>query len=315
MRRAARCIALALSLALALASPSRSHAGVPVRVSTLVHNLQTARGLVFDSSGRLYVTLRTPGRIYRCTPPDTTMSLWSLGYLDPIEMVFDDAGFMYVVDFGSAVGNGFIWKVTSAGVRSSFAVIPNPSAIVRDADGNFYVGEYYNQKIDKITPAGVVSTYVPVIGAAGARLSMLNLDTDGTLYAGMLNPGVIYKIGPGGSPVTVFNSSMASCVGFVRGADGNWYASSYDNQEIWQISPAGVAQLVAGVHGVTGRTDESSPPCDGTLARFNWPAGMTTHDGAIYIAEWANADVRMFMVGCDDPTLHSTWGRLKAIYH
>jgi len=310
MRRTIRWSALALSLALTLASAGSARAGI--LVGTFVHNMSTARGLVFDSSGRLYVTLRSPARIYRCTPPDTTMTMWSNGYVDPIEMVFDDAGFMYVVDFYSTIGDGRIWKVTTAGVRSSFAVIPNPSAIVRDADGNFYVSEYYSQKIDKVTPAGVVSTYVPAFGDTAARLTMLRLDTDGTLYAGFLN-GKIYKIAPGGASMTLFNSSMASCIGFVKAGNGNWYATSYDNQEIWQITPDGSAELAAGVHGVTGRTDENTG--DGTLARFNWPAGMTEHDGTIYIAEYSNHDIRTFHADLATPVARSTWGRLKALYH
>jgi hypothetical protein len=215
---------------------------------------------------------------------------------------------MFVADYDNAGTAGRIYKITPAGVKSVFVAIPNPGALTRDAAGNLYVGEYFNQKIDKVTPAGVVSTYVASIGAAGARLTMLYMDSDGTLYAGMLS-GVIYKIGPGGSPVTTFNASMGSCVGFAPGPDGNWYASSYDNEEIFRITPAGVGTLFAGAHNAAGLVNGSL-----TSSRFYYPSGLVSFMGTLYVAEYFNNDVRAIDLGLPTPTATSTWGRLKALY-
>ena len=297
-------LALALTSALSLGFTTRSTAQ---SVSTFASSITRARGLAVDAIGQLYVTSRYPaGLVLRCTPPSNVMTTFASGIVDPIEMVFDDSGNLFVTDYDNAGTAGRIIKVTPGGVKSVFATIPNPGALTRDAAGNLYVGEYFNQKIDKITPAGVVSAYVPSIGAAGARLTMLYMDTDGTLYAGLLN-GVIYKVGPGGSPVTVFNTSMASVLGFVRGLDGNWYASSYDNEEIFRITPAGVGTLYAGAHASSGHIDGAL-----LTSRFYYPSGMLSYGGILYITEYFNNDIRAIDYAI--PTRTSSWGRLKTRY-
>jgi hypothetical protein len=235
------------------------------------------------------------------------MTQWASGFTDPVEMVFDDAGYAYVVDYTAS----HIVKVTPNGLtKTTFATIANASSITRDAAGNFYVGEYFNQKIDKITPGGVVSTYVPSIGPSGARLTMVSMDTDGTLYAGLLSPGTIYKIGPGGSPVTVFNNSMPSCLGFEKDKYGYWYSASYDGCQIFRIRGSdGVGGAIAGASGVPGHVD-------GTLAasRFNYPCRPTIHDNVLYIPEYNPDDVRVIYLEPASPTVSRTWGAVQALY-
>jgi len=302
--RVALCGLALLGCTLGMPGPGEAQTAV---VSTFASGLNAPRGLVFDAAGNLYVSQRyATSRIVKFTPPSNVPTVFVTGIVDPIEMVFDDAGNMFVADYDNASTAGRIWKVTPGGVKSSFVTIPNPDAMTRDAAGNLYVGEYFNQKIDKVTPAGVVSVYVASIGVAGSRLTMLTMDTDGTLYAGMLD-GTIYKVAPGGSPVTSFNHSMGSVLGFIHGPAGDWFATSYDNEEIFKITPAGAGALIAGAHGVFGLVDGS-----GLAARFHYPSGLAYDGHLMYVADYFNDAIRQVDFGT--PANPSTWGKVKAAY-
>ena len=298
-----RRLVLALAVVLSASLPHAAHA----QVSTFATTLNAARDCVFDASGNLYVVLRSPSsRILRCTPPSNTMTTWATGFTDAVEMVFDDAGFAYVADYGA----GHVVKVSPDGAtKTTFASIPAVGSITRDAAGNLYAAEYVNQKIDKITLAGVVSTYVASIGGSGNRLTMVSMDTDGTLYAGLLNPGTVYKVGPGGSPVTVFNSSMPSCVGFEKDAYGSWYSSSYDGDQIFRINSSGVGTAIAGANAAAGHVD-------GTLAasRFNYPCRPAIRANILYVPEYNNDDIRVIYLDEASPVLGRSWGAIQALY-
>jgi hypothetical protein len=280
-------------------------------VGRFASNVVGARGLAVDAAGRVYVSERAPAsQIERCAPPDTTFSVFATGVVDPIDMVFDDGGNLFVADFDNGSTGGWVRKITPGGVNSVFATIPNPGAIARDAAGNLYVGEYFNRKIDKITPAGVVSTFVASIDAVTNRLTMLYMDLDGTLYAGMLGVGgTIYKIPPGTTTPVAF-TSIGSCVGFTRASDGYFYASSYGFHELWKIDPTtGAATLFAGEHATPGLVEAV-----GTAARFYYPSGLLDLGGALYVAELTNHDIRSIAISGPTPARTSTWGRLKSLY-
>ncbi len=305
----ATTLGLAAALTLGLVRPTMAQT-----VSTFSSVITHACGLAVDAAGRMYVTSRAPNaKIYRCTPPDTTMTLFASGFVDPIDMVFDDAGNMFVSDFGS-----HIYKVPAAGgVGAIFGpAVANAGPLARDTAGNLYVGEYYNRRIDKITPAGVMTTYVASVGTAGGSLTMLNMEPDGTLYAGNLNGG-IYKIAPGGSPVTTFCTLTGPSRGFVHDGTAAWFADNYDGQQILQISAAGGVTPYSGAFRVPDPNTFLSivSRVDGPLsiARFNWPDGMLYLGGKLYIAEYANNDVRVIADGVT-PAQAGSWGRLKAQY-
>jgi DNA-binding beta-propeller fold protein YncE len=234
------------------------------------------------------------------------MTTWASGFSDPIEMVFEDNGYAYVVDYGT----GHVIKVSPDGLtKTTFATTPGAASITRDVAGNLYVAEYFNQKIDKITPAGVMTTYVALVGGSGDRLTMLSMDGDGTLYAGLLNPGLVYKIAPGGSPVTLFNNSMPSCLGFEKDAYGYWYSASYDGDQIFRISPGGAGAVFTGANATTGHVD-------GTLAaaRFNWPCRPVLRGHDLYIPEWNGDDVRLIHLDQTSSVRNTSWGRMKELY-
>lgn len=290
-----------LALATSPSPPASAQA-----VGTFATGLDAARGLAYDGAGNLYAIQRNPARriVRFALPGNTPTVVASTGMVDPIEGVFGDDGNLYVTDYNNAAAGGWIKKVTPGGTVTNFVAVANPGPITRDLAGNLYVGEYFSERILKVTPAGVVTVYVASAGA-GTRLTMLHMDTDGTLYAGMLT-GEIYRIAPGGAPITTFSTGLGSVVGFDRGPSGDWYASTYDVHTIRSIPAAGGAStLYAG---------STAGYLEGPLlsAKFSYPTYVLYLPPTMYIAEWGNDRIRT--IDYATPATTSTWGRVKSLY-
>jgi hypothetical protein len=91
--------------------------------------------------------------------------------------------------FAAEVFTGNIKKISPAGVVSTFVTgLNNPTALAFDRSGNLFVSEISNQSIKKISPAGVVNTFVNVNTPNG-----LAFDSSGSLFVSSIN-GSVSKI-------------------------------------------------------------------------------------------------------------------------
>lgn len=173
----------------------------------------TPSGICADAQGNLYVTEEGGQKIRKITPAGvvTTLAGSTRGYADgvgtaalfdaPKGICMDAQGNLFVVDGG----NARIRKVTPAGVVSTLAgSLPGyadgtgiaarfdgPCGICIDPQGNLYVGEFTNNKIRRITPAGVVTTLAGSTqgytdgGALGAKFYNpygVCIDSQGNLF-------------------------------------------------------------------------------------------------------------------------------------
>ena len=147
-------------------------------------------GIVVDHSENIYVSDMGGSCIRKI---DTALNVTTLagpaapeaGYVDgtgsvarfasPLGLCLDQNGFLYVAD----QNNYRVRKVSTAGVVTTFAgaawdAIPadgafngdastatfdDPHDVACDKNGNIYVADTYNNKIRKITPAGIVSDF------------------------------------------------------------------------------------------------------------------------------------------------------------
>ena len=144
-------------------------------------------------------------------------------------------------------GSQTIQKVSSTGAVSLFATLPsgsNPYGLAFDVSGNLYVAESNANQIGKITPGGVVSTFVNGLGLPIG----LAFDTSGNLYE--MDFGTVKKITSGGV-VTTFATlpSGSSFGGLAFDASGNLYAADTSIDQISKISSGGAVSIFATLSG------------------------------------------------------------------
>jgi len=207
-------------------------------VSTLAGNGLTSTfyqplGVAVDAAGNVYVADTDNSRICKVTPSGVVSVLagsatggpGSAGYVDavgtaarfdaPNGVVVDAAGNVFVTD----ARNRLIRKITPAGSVSTLAGstegyaegtgaaarFENLSGPCIDAAGNIYAADIGNNRIRKITPAGVVSTVAggapmgyndgPVATALFGYPYAIAVDATGNIYVADVDNNVIRKIG------------------------------------------------------------------------------------------------------------------------
>lgn len=139
------------------------------------------RGVAVDAAGYVYVADTENSKIRKITPQGNVSTLGS-GFAQPAAVAVDGPGNVFVADSGNCV----IRKIDTAGALTTLAGsvgscgygdgpggaarFYNPVGITLDANGNVYVTEINDNRIRKITQAGVVSTIVyPQVGMAGSE--------------------------------------------------------------------------------------------------------------------------------------------------
>ena len=230
------------------------------------------------------------------------------------DMVVDPAGNLYLLD----ANNCTIRKVTAAGVvttiagaaavkeyrdgTSSGAHFYSPGGLARDSAGNLYVGDWNpaggGATVRKITPAGVVTSYLPsVLGVA------LAMDVNDYLLVGgqpmrAFLAGMIVEIGPwwvppAGAPPPPPVGNFGTMTALTVGHDRTIYVVDMVDQEVRKITTAGVMTSLAGAAGMPGYADGT-----GVNARFNLPDGIAVDSaGNVYVADGNNPVLRKITPG------------------
>jgi hypothetical protein len=235
-------------------------------------------GITKDAAGNLYVADRDNHRIRKITPAGVVSTFAGSGiagfvngtgtaaqFDQPYGITIDPSGNIYVADRL----NNAVRKITPAGVVSTFAGGTGGYAdgigtaaqfrelygLTSDASGNIFVPDFFNQRIRKITPAGIVTTL------AGGTIGF----TDGTGAAASFN----YPFG------------------IAADAAGNLYVGDYYNHAVRKVTPAGVVTTLAG-NGTSGSADGT-----GSTASFYQPAGLTADgSGNVYVCDALNHKIR-----------------------
>ncbi len=276
-------------------------------------------GIVKDATGNLFVCDRDNHRIRKITPAGvvTTFAGSTMGFTNgtgtaaqfnqPYCITIDGSGNLYV---GDRI-NHAIRKITPAGVVStlagngtpgnvngtgSAAQFNEPLGVAADAAGNIYVADYINGLIRKVTPSGVVTTFInsgQVFGVA--------VDGAGNLYYTTYSHHQVIKYSTTNvsSVVAGQNSTSGSAdgtgtsatfyypAGITTDTGGNLYVCDAFNHRIRKITAAGVVTTIAG--STQGFTDGI-----GSAAQFDTPIALCGDiaNGFLYVADFSNNRIR-----------------------
>jgi sugar lactone lactonase YvrE len=237
--------------------------GVAVDRKGNLYVADTHNSLIRMISPDGFVTTLAGQRIYHTIPGMDTV----VRFDNPAGIAVDPSGYVYVADCGNDLirkispdgkvqiiaGNGKKGAKDSTGLNASFYL---PGGIALDSIGNIYVADTYNNKIRKISPAGIVTTLAgrTLAGKANGKRSA---------------------------------ASFSHPAGLTVGPGGYIYVADVGNNRIRVISPDGMVTNFAG-SGIRGSTDGRD-----TIASFYRPYGVASdRSGNIYVADYLNNLVR-----------------------
>ena len=288
-------------------------------------------GITVDIFGNVYVADTDNQTIRKITPGGLVTTLagvaGSNGNMDgigraasfnwPSGVAVDGTGNVYVTE----IFNYDVRKITPAGVVTTLAGqagssgnadglgsdarFTDPGGVAVDAWGNIFVADTYNDRICKITPAGMVTTLRMADGTAAYfyRPQKLGLDVVGNVYVSDSLNHRILRLTTAGDLTTFANlpidlpledpASVPYADGVAVDALGNVYVADTGNSAVRKITQSGVMTTVAGFGPGFGSTDGV-----GSVARFFYPAGVAA-DGAgnVYAADMANHTIRKIAPG------------------
>ena len=330
-----------------IVGPPMPETGLPA----LTQAIDYPSGIVADARGGFYVASTTQNRVYYVAANGALTLIAGTTYgfggdggrataarlAGPSGLALDAAGNLYISD----TRNQRIRKVTASGVITTFAGIgtagfsgdggaaaaaklSGPSGLATDRAGNVYVADATNNRIRKITPAGIISTVAGggdmVVAGEPATQTTINtpngvaLDSRGNLYYS--DAFMVRRVSVDGNVSTVVNSrfsgrgnslctfsgdegpvSSASICGprgvSVDGSD-NLYIVDRGSQRIRKVTTDGIIHTVAG-NGSIRYSGDGGLAISAALS--NPSAVATNANGNLYIADTTNNRIRR--VGVD----------------
>ena len=314
-----------------------------------VRELSAPSGIATDAAGNIYVTDNNNNRIRKITPGgiiSTICGTGSNGYTGdggpataakiygPWGITIDAVGNIVFADRVNCAirkidTSGVITTIAGTGTSgfsgdggaATAAKISYLIGVTSDTSGNIYFADVSNNRIRRITPAGIIKTVAGngsggYSGDGGAATSTkLNspegvfMDNSGNLLIADEGNNRVRKVTPAGIISTIAGNGTAGYSGDggaataaeLSGTDdveadssGNIYLVDVTNNSIRKITPAGIITTIAG----TGTAGFSGDGGAATAGQLNHPTGVTVDNSSnIYIADPANNRVRKISSG------------------
>jgi tripartite motif-containing protein 71 len=288
---------------------------------------QGPKGVALDRNCNLYLADTETSHIVKISPDGVTLATWGSDghgpgqFHRPAAVAVDADGAIYVADSGndriqklSPSGDPIaIWQYCLPG-SNPCAPAPghdpgqffDPEGIAVDGQGNVYVSEVSNNRIQKLDRDGKsLSSFGGPLGDAPAQFNQpfgLSVDRAGNLYVADLNNNRVQKLSPGGQPLAIFGTGRGAGPGQLvqpRGVTvdsaGNVYVSDTQNHRVEEFAPDGsfVTQW--------RRCEDDPSVCQfpnsgGGPGEFFYPRGLVA-DGAgdLYVADTSNNRIQRFV--------------------
>jgi DNA-binding beta-propeller fold protein YncE len=290
------------------------------------------QGTAVDASGNVYVSDSFNHVIRKITPAGVVTTYAGaagiLGFTggttstarfySPQGIAFDQAGNLYVAD----QGNNAIYKITTTGTvtilagnglpgyaegTGSAARFYAPQGIAADAQGNVYVADRNNNRIRKVTQAGVVTTFAGT-GTVGAyvgdastvaqfnRPVAVAVDATGNnVYVADQGNYAIRKVTAGNVSTLIGNSFFKGLLNIPAGiavdVANNLYVTDQSGR-ILKISNQNVLYTLAGKTETPGFLDGSK-----ATALFSSPIGVAVSGtNTLYVADYNNNRIRKLVI-------------------
>jgi sugar lactone lactonase YvrE len=247
-----------------------------------------AYGIAVDADARVYVLRRTQPKLFRLDPDGMARTVAGTGQpgysgdggpavsarlASPNHLAVAADGTIYIADSGNSVvrkvsGDGIITTVAGSGERgfggdggpALEARFDGLSAIALDAAGAIYVADFENDRIRKITAAGVVST------VAGTGESRRN-----------------------GEGIAATAANIGQPTGVAVDDRGFLYIADQANNRIRLVTPDGILHTIAGT-GRIGRPVDGAPAEESSI--FIPDILCVGADGVVYFPDHQNNAVR-----------------------
>jgi uncharacterized protein (TIGR03437 family) len=236
----------------------------------------------------------------------------------PQGVAFDSNNNLYIADSGNerirmVMRNGIITTVAGTGKPgysgdggpATAASLNYPIALAIDSANSIYVSEIFNNVIRKITPDGMISTFIsPTARVPLSDVEDIAFDPAGNLYLAEFGSDVVRIVDAKGN-VTTFagdgqerfsgdggpasKASLFSPGGVAADGAGNIYISDTNNFCIRKVNPQGIISTIAGnrAHGFSG---DGGPALN---ASFRAVFGLTVDAGGnLFLADRDNYRIR-----------------------
>jgi uncharacterized protein (TIGR03437 family) len=254
--------------------------------------LHTPSAIVLDDLGNAYIADTANQRIREILANGTMTTLAGTGDAGSS----DGGGVAMLAQFSSPqglaldslrnlyvadTGNNRVCKITTAGVFSVIASQLNgPLAVAVDSGGNVYIADTGNDQVLQLSPAGTSTMVGQAIQPAG-----LALDAAGTLYVSEADR--ISEIPRGGTVATVLGG-LDHPSGLAVTASGDLAVAETGTERVLLIQ-GGMATPIAGT-GIAGFSGDGGPAL---AAALNAPSGVAIDGhGVLWIADSGNQRIR-----------------------
>ncbi len=235
-------------VAISSITPSGGAKGTAVLLTGIGFNPNASSNTVTINGKPCTITSATATQLNIIIPPaaGTGKIKVTVGNNNAESIVFD---FVVTTTVTTIAGDG-----TQGDSNSGLGRFNSPMDVVLDNQGNLYIADKSNNKIKKITPNGVITTFAG--GTTGEGLLSLpfgiTIDVAGNIYVADTFNQKIKKITPDGLITSIIsgNDSSGSLIA-ARPTDlivdviGNVYFNSSNQNKVKKVSPTGIVTIIA----------------------------------------------------------------------